>query len=245
MKEDKNFLVSTPESAEIYKLHERLLLIKIPQDSMLVGKSLEECHLGDAYGFMVLAITREGETRMMVSPKEILMAGDVLLAEGKPRDFKTLRGLQNLEIEEKPVPALEKLETNKIGLEEVVLSPHSSLSGKTLRQLHFREKYGLSVLAIWRGGRAYRSHLRDRKLQFGDALLLYGPRERLKLLSSETDFLILTERSQEPPLIKKAPLAGLIMLATLLPAIFGWLPCFDFSRNGGHTDGTGRLFEYE
>ena len=163
LRKDSGFVVSTPESAEIYKLHERLLLIKVPQDSILVGKSLEECHLGDAYGFMVLAITREGETRMMLSPREKLMAGDVLLAEGKSRDFRTLRALQNLEIEEEPVPALEKLETSKIGLEEIVLSPHSSLAGKTLRQIHFREKYGLSVLAIWSGGRAYRSHLRDKK----------------------------------------------------------------------------------
>ena len=209
------------------------------------GKSLEECHLGDAYGFMVLAITREGETRMMLSPREKLMAGDVLLAEGKPRDFKTLRGLQNLEIEEESVPTLEKLETSKIGLEEIVLSPHSSLAGKTLRQIHFREKYGLSVLAIWSGGRAYRSHLRDKKLQFGDALLLYGPREKLKLLSSEPDFLILTERSQEPPLIKKAPLAGLIMLGCPFACHFWLAACFNFVRDGCRLDGSDRLPEYE
>jgi Trk K+ transport system NAD-binding subunit len=39
---------------------------------------------------------------------------------------------------------------------ETILSPHTTLVGMTLRQLNFREKYGLSVLAIWREGRAYR-----------------------------------------------------------------------------------------
>ncbi|NIQ93655.1 MAG: hypothetical protein GWO11_05435, partial [Desulfuromonadales bacterium] len=43
-------------------------------------------------------------------------------------------------------------------------------------------KYGLTVLAIWRKGRAYRSELSRFALQFGDALLLYGPREKLHVL---------------------------------------------------------------
>jgi hypothetical protein len=37
----------------------------------------------------------------------------------------------------------------------------------------------LSVLAIWREGRAYHSNLRDMALGFGDALLHYGPRDKM------------------------------------------------------------------
>jgi di/tricarboxylate transporter len=55
------------------------------------------------------------------------------------------------------------------------------LIGQTLRQAHFREKYGMTVLALWRGGRQIRTGLADRPLQFGDALLLQGPRERLRV----------------------------------------------------------------
>ena len=111
-----------------------------------------------------------------------------------------------------------------MGLVEVVLSPRTTLAGKTLRQIHFREKYGLSVLAIWREGRAYRSNLRDMALRFGDALLLYGPRERLRVLGEEPDFLVLTEAAQEAPRLNKAPIALLIMAAVLMPVILDWLP---------------------
>jgi di/tricarboxylate transporter len=107
---------------------------------------------------------------------------------------------------------------------EVVLSPHTTLVGRTLRDLHFREKYGLHVLAIWRQGRAYRSQLRDMPLQFGDALLLYGPREKLMLLGSEPDFLVLTQEAQEPPRLDKAPVAAIVMAAVLVPVILGWVP---------------------
>ena len=63
------------------------------------------------------------------------------------------------------------LESAQVGMVEVTLAPRSSLAGVVLRQLHFRERFGLQVLAIWRGGRAYRSNLRDMKLEFGDAFL--------------------------------------------------------------------------
>jgi di/tricarboxylate transporter len=115
------------------------------------------------------------------------------------------------------------LESEQVGLVDVVLSPYTTLVGQTLRQLHFREKYGLSVLAIWREGRAYRSNLRDMALRLGDALLLYGPREKLRVLGSEPDFLVLTEEAQEAPRLSKAPVALLIMAAVLLPVILGWL----------------------
>jgi di/tricarboxylate transporter len=77
---------------------------------------------------------------------------------------------------------MKELESARIGLEEAVLSPRTTLAGKTLRQLNFREKYGLNVLAIWREGRAFRSNLRDMALRFGDALLLYGRRDRMFML---------------------------------------------------------------
>jgi di/tricarboxylate transporter len=61
-------------------------------------------------------------------------------------------------------------------------------------------------------------------LQFGDALLLYGAREKLRLLAGEPDFLILTEAAQEVPRSSKAPLAVLVMGAVILPVLLGWLP---------------------
>ena len=122
------------------------------------------------------------------------------------------------------LPDLKTLQSDQVGLTEVVLSPHTTLDGKTLRDLHFREKFGLSVIAVWRGGRPYRSHLRDMQLRFGDALLLHGPRDSFKVLGAEPDFLVLTEEAQQAPRIEKAPLALLILFAFLTSVILGFLP---------------------
>jgi di/tricarboxylate transporter len=224
MDDEPDLALTAPASLTEYKLEERFMVVHVPSDSTLVGKSLIDSHLGDSYGLGVMGIIRAGETRLIPQPDEILQANDTLMVKGKQSDLQLVEGLQNLEVESQSVPDINQLESEEIGLVEAVLSPHSGMAGKTLRELNFRFKYGLSVLAVWRGGRAYRSNLRDMKLQFGDALLLYGPRARLRMLGSESDFIVLTEEAQEPPRQEKIPLALLVMAAVLVPAIFGWLP---------------------
>jgi len=217
-------LLSKPKSLEAYKLEERFIAARLPENSRLAGKTLIEGRLGEAFGLNVLGIERAGQTILMPSPQERLESGDVLLLKGRKIDLKVIEGLQKLEIETGAPPDLVELESEQTGMAEVVLSPHSSLEGKTLQELNFRAKYGLTVLAIWRKGRAYRSNLRDMPIQFGDALLLYGARQQMRILGSETDFLVLTEEAQTAPRVAKAPAALLIMALALLPAILGWVP---------------------
>ncbi|MCV5870426.1 hypothetical protein OFN61_34780, partial [Escherichia coli] len=49
----------------------------------------------------------------------------------------------------------------------------------------------MSVLAIWRGDRELITDLADQPLQFGDALLLQGPREKLSILKDDPDLILL------------------------------------------------------
>ena len=224
LENDPDLEISPPTALENFKLDERLMVVHVPTNSAIVGKSLIESHLGDAYGLGVLGIIRDGKTDLIPSPQIILQADDTLLVKAKHTDMELIEGLNSLEVESQPPPDLGQLESEEIGLVEAVLSPHSTLANKTLHELNFRFKYGLTVLAIWREGRAYRSNLRDMQLRFGDALLLYGPRDRLRLLGSEPDFLVLTEEAQEPPLLNKIPVALTIMGLVLLPAILGWVP---------------------
>lgn len=215
---------SDPASLLDYKLDDRLMVVRVPPDSYLIGKSLTESRLGDSYGLGVLGIIRNGKTLLMIQPDERLQPNDTLLVKGKQHDLMMIEGLQSLQLEDQPLPDLGEIESEEIGLVEAVLSPYSTLAGKTLRELNFRFKFGLSVLAVWSEGRAYRSNLRDRHLRFGDALLLYGSRRRLRMLGQEPDFLVLTEDAQIPPLKEKIPVAVIIMLLVLIPAVFGWLP---------------------
>jgi di/tricarboxylate transporter len=221
---DEDFALSFPDSFQDYELEEHLMMLRVPQGSPLDGNTLISSRLGDAFGLSVQGIIRKNNTELMPSPDEILQAGDTLIVKGKIEDLHTIHGLQNLLIETDTQPDLSELETDETGLIEAVLSPRSTLAGKAIRELEFRSRYGLTILAIWRQGRAYRSHLRDMTLRLGDALLLFGPRRKLRQFGSEPEFLVLSEEALPAPRNKKAPLAIAIMILVLLPVIFNWLP---------------------
>lgn len=207
-----------------YHLDERLLSVRIPENSALVGRQLVESQLGAAFGLAVLRICRNGCEFLMPKPDFTLRAGDLLVIEGRPLDIDVLRGLQSLEIERKTNIDLQNLGSGPIQIVEVMLSPYSNLAGKNLRDTRFRDKYGVSVLAIWRGDRVYRSMLGEITLQHGDTLLCYGAEEKLRALARERDFLVLKMALHEKPLLKKAPLAVLIMAAVMLTAVFFDVP---------------------
>jgi len=61
-------------------------------------------------------------------------------------------------------------------------------------------------------------------LQIGDGLLLLGPRDRLQLLESDTDFLILSPLGKERPDTRRAPLAAFIMFGVVISVMLGYAP---------------------
>jgi di/tricarboxylate transporter len=204
-----------------FQLDERFITLRVAPESLLVGRSLADTRIGDAAGLTVVAIIRDGHTNLVPDPEEVFRADDTLLIKAHPDDLAVLRGLQRLEIESDEAPALALLESERAGMMEVMLAPRSALDGKTPREIGFRDKYGLSVLAIWRSDRAWRSNLRDMPLRFGDALLVFGTREKLRLMAREPDFLVLTESVQAPPRSAKAPIAVAVLAGVLLPVLFG------------------------
>ncbi|NIL94830.1 MAG: SLC13 family permease [Woeseiaceae bacterium] len=207
-----------------YRTDERLFVVRLPKESELAGATLEKSRLADVFDFRVVAIFRDGELRVMPRGAEVLVGGDLLLLEGQPSDLDVLRGLQEFEIETEVPPNLGAFESERLTLMDATLDPRSSLAGRTVGELNFRERYGIELAGIWREGETVGADLAEERLQIGDALLLLGPRERLQLLSTDTDFLILTPLGQEPPDTRRAPLAALIMSAVVISVMMGKAP---------------------
>lgn len=224
VKDQPGFRLLGIEEAHDYHLEERLLFLRVPEGSALAGRSLKESRLGSAYDLTALSIEREKNEWRMPEPDFILQAGDLLMVGGRPLDIEVLRGLNTLQVDRQVDVNLDSLGDGALQIIEVMLSPYTTLAGKTLSELHFREKYGVSVLAIWRGDRAYRTGLNDIPLNYGDALLCYGPIDRFALMARDRDFVVLKTEIQEPPRIKKAPLAALIMVGVVGSVIFAGIP---------------------
>ena len=170
LRDDPGFVVSAAERAELYQLEEGLLVVRVPPDSVLAGKTLEESRLGGAFGLSVLSIVREGTTHPMPERGERLEVGDTLVVSGRAADLAVFDTLRELEVERAGPGGLEALRSERVGLVEAVLSPRSTLVGSSLRELHFREKYGLTALAIMREGEVIHAGISEVPLRFGDAL---------------------------------------------------------------------------
>ncbi len=201
-----------------------LLPVRVPSGSVMVDRNLIESRLGNAFGLTVIAMVRDEELICLPSPQETIRAGDLLILQGAPRDLAVMEGLQNLEISEQSDRLSAELESQQIGVTEVLLSPRTRLANQTLADLLFRERYGISVLAIWRKGRPHRAELQDMPLQFGDALLVYGQRRNLEALARDPDFLVLDEAAAQAPRMEKSRIAVAIMSAVILSAISGMVP---------------------
>ena len=216
------------ELTSAYRLHHRLLTVRFADSSRLVGKSVSESRLGDVLGLGVIAILRGDERQLWPGPEARVEAGDQLVISGQAEDLAAFYGLQQLEVEQEVSSRAERealvAQSEQVDLVEATLSPRSSFTGKSLGEIAFRARFGLQVLAILRGGRAFRSGLRDIPLRFGDVLLLHGDRDKALLLAQERDLLILTQALRKKYDTTRAPFAALIMAGVLIPVFFGWLP---------------------
>lgn len=212
---------------DVYRLGERLFRIRIPVGSIMNGKSLAQSAFRERFNITAVAIERNGHVTLSPTPDQILEQGDIILFTGKVEDLHQLDVEPYFEILPPINWSEQDLESETIVIAEAVLAPRSVLIGQTLRQVHFRDKYGMSVLAVWRGGRQIRTSLTDLPLQFGDALLMQGPRERLRILHTEPDIILLANGKEKVKLVPgKGRLALIIMgavllLAALQPTIVG------------------------
>ncbi|MFZ0545815.1 MAG: SLC13 family permease [Candidatus Promineifilaceae bacterium] len=211
---------------DIYRMDERLFRARIPIGSFLHGRVLANSTFREQYNLNVIALERNEEVILAPSPNIKLFSGDILILEGSLSEFQEKDIEPYLEILPKRSFQEPDLESANIVVTEVVLAPRSNLINKTLKELNFREKFGFTALAIWRAGRPIRRGMTTLTLQFGDALLLQGPRQRLHLLQSERDLIMMGQDTQpyRPERRSKMKLATAITLITLFVAATNLIP---------------------
>jgi hypothetical protein len=118
----------------------------------------------------------------------------------------------------------EDIETSEIKLVEAVVAPGSEFVGKSLNDLQFYERFGVTVLAIRHRGKLMRVRISDTKLSAGDAMLLEVKTERYNQLLQNPSFVIISEIDQ--PVYRKSKLipALLIVVGVILTATLGIAP---------------------
>lgn len=105
------------------------------------------------------------------------------------------------------------------GVLEAIIIPHSELTGRTMNELDFREKYQVNPLAIYRGDEILLEDINTTELKVGDALLLAAPWEKFHILKRNVNLLFTEELRGETTLPEKAGLALFFLALALVLAL--------------------------
>ena len=210
-----------------YKGERELRQLKVEDGSAAHGKTMTELELSESYGTIVSGIRRARGTRWLsVGRNTELRAGDTLIAAGRPDDLSRLQSDYSLEAEPFSKPdALRRYW--EIGAATTMVHPESTHIGQSLKDIGFRDRYGVQAFGLRRGGEPLADY-DEIPLQASDSLLVIGQWQQIqKIPTSSHDFVMLespAEKTTVVPAYTKRPLALGILAAMVLLSIFNVVP---------------------
>jgi di/tricarboxylate transporter len=206
--------------ADQYHIREYLSEVVVLESSPLAGRTLAEANLSEQMDLLVVGILRGKQGRVAPKPDEVVQAGDLLLVQGRVEDILRVKTAAGVEIKADFKLRDSDLEPRGVELFEVMILRGSSLVGRTLKGTRFRERYGMTTLAINRHGVALLSKLSAVSLRFGDVLLVQGRREQVEHLAAEGDLLLLEDVSEQRGRAEKRKWALAAFAVFILLSIF-------------------------
>jgi len=191
--------------------------VRIPAGSELIGQSLHGSRLQRRFDVDVLELHRGSERFLPPLADNTLVLGDRLLLRCNRDDL--LRLQQDHTVVLAPMPEAPADQQNNQRMVEVLLPSGSTLAGDCLRELRFRQRYNVTVLALRRGNAVLQERLGRVQLREGDVLLLQGPKDAIRGLQANNDLVVLAQLEKDLPTVSRKWVALLIgALVILLPS---------------------------
>ncbi len=212
---------------EEYAIREYLSEIIVTPKSKLIGQKIYQSDLSKM-GFRILEVIRGGE-KFLTNARMTIQPGDTLLVEGKVTEVIKIKDTAGVEILADIKLGDRDLQAQDIKIMEVIVTPQSDLIGQTLKEVNFRNRYGMTALAINRQGQALREKIGRIRLRMGDMLLIQGPVDRLPGFRRQSDLWIIEEFHPSAYRKSKGLLTLIFFTLAIVAGGLGWLPlsvCF-------------------
>lgn len=210
------------EVADPYHLRGYLVEAMVDEDSLLLGKHINQVRFG-LENDVAIVYVRRGDIFMQQSSDRVIRPNDIILFEGTMEHI--LRVCTQLGLQIRPGLSENDLDQELQGdgtIVELTLSPRSGFRRKTLRELGFRARFGVTILAVRHEGESVATSLVDVPLRFGDVLLAQGEPTNIERLKENPHLIVLDNATQPKRGVNsgRAPYAILVMLATILSMFF-------------------------
>lgn len=144
------------------------LELRIRSDASAAGQTIQELPLS-ASGISILAVSRGGRMFYEPLPDFRIFPADRLLLMGHPDGLKEAENLLNqLETQS------DTKDTDRFEIAEIKIAEDSDLAGKSLAEIHFRQKFAATLVGIRRGREQITTIRRTERLHGGDCLIVIG-----------------------------------------------------------------------
>jgi di/tricarboxylate transporter len=192
----------------------------VQPNSPLVGQTVADSQLQKEHGVRVLEIIRR-EVAVRLQPKTRLEAGDRLVLACRPAGFAHARSIAGIDFG----IGLETISAHEGAIVEGIVGPRSTIIGHTVREIKFRQRFRVILMAIHRRGVNLRATIDRVRLQAGDLLLMMGTDDAIRQLRKSGDVLLL-DRPHTPSksLRKKIPQVLGVVGAVILAVSFELVP---------------------
>jgi di/tricarboxylate transporter len=204
------------ESAEEYGIRPYLTEVLILPHSPLAGKTLAESGLGRDLDLTVLRVVRARRHYLAPQANLRLEEGDVLLVQGQRDEVLRIKDAVGVDIKADVKLSVPDLQTEDVRLVEAILLRRSPLIGRTLKQVGFRERYGLQVLGVNRRGKTVLRKISQISFRTGDQLLIQGHRTNIAVLDENNTFRVIGTVDYKRPNLQRAPAAIAIFAGALV-----------------------------
>ncbi|MBF0247469.1 MAG: SLC13 family permease [Alphaproteobacteria bacterium] len=183
----------------MYGIDSSVYELFVPEHSPLVGDTL--ANVNDQFNVNVVATHFKGKTRFEPSPQATVEAPAKLAVMGSLSAVRLLIEQTGLILRHSLETFAEDLSPTHAGVAEMVVPPDSPVIGHTPSELKFRETYGMTLLAVYRGGECLsriggEDHERVRigslPLQAGDTLVGHTPWRALARVAKDRAFVVVT-----------------------------------------------------
>ncbi|MEW5805961.1 MAG: SLC13 family permease [Acidobacteriota bacterium] len=181
------------DKAEEFHIKEYLFEIIVHDDSPYSGKRIADIDFIKKANLTVVGIVRGNEKMLSPSEREVIHGGDLLFLEGDIGKILQVKGIEGIEIKSDIKISGNEIESEKVKMVEATISYNSPFIGKTLKELNFRNRYGVNVLAIYRRGESLVEKVGKIKLKLGDVLLVLGLEENFFRLWKEPNMLLMED----------------------------------------------------
>jgi di/tricarboxylate transporter len=197
--------------------------IFVPENSLAEKDSPQVVNIRRQYLVNIVAFSKNnGTCDVAPLPNTVIRAGFSLCAYGPEKAVRDFVRYYGLVLREEPLFFKNTMFNPSLaGVIEVVVSPRSTLIGKTIKEIRFRETFGVNPLAVHQAGKTYYRELADLPLQAGDMVLIHGTWEQFHALQElHQNFIVISPFEEEFHQPEKAKRALICFLFTLFLMIF-------------------------